>query len=75
MDVQRWLSSAVAAIEDWQDGFEPFQRDPSMQVSDDRFASVFGEFTQRMRNNYRTSTRRTPARCSSPRTRRPSSAT
>ena len=52
MDVQRWLSSAVAAIEDWQDGFEPFQRDPSMQVSDDRFASVFGEFTQRMRNNY-----------------------
>ena len=52
MDVQRWLSSAVTAIEDWQDSFGPAEPHPSMLVSDERFASVFGEFTQRLRNNY-----------------------
>ena len=52
MDVQRWLSSAVAAVQEWQDSFGPFQRDPSMLISDERFASVFGAFTQRLRNNY-----------------------
>ena len=52
MDVQRWLSSAVAAVEDWQEGFGPYQPDASMWISDERFASVFGEFTQRLRNNY-----------------------
>jgi glutamate/tyrosine decarboxylase-like PLP-dependent enzyme len=52
VDVQRWLSSAVAAVEEWQDSFGPFQRDPSMLISDERFASVFGAFTQRLRDNY-----------------------
>jgi glutamate/tyrosine decarboxylase-like PLP-dependent enzyme len=52
VDVQRWLSSAVAAVEEWQDGFGPFQRDPSMLISDEKFASVFGAYTQRLRNNY-----------------------
>jgi len=52
VDVQRWLASAVAAVGEWQDGFGPFQPDPSMGVSDERFASVFGAFTQRLRNNY-----------------------
>jgi glutamate/tyrosine decarboxylase-like PLP-dependent enzyme len=52
MDVQRWLSSAVAAVEEWQDSFGPFQRDPSMLISDERFAGVFGAFTQRLRDNY-----------------------
>jgi glutamate/tyrosine decarboxylase-like PLP-dependent enzyme len=52
VDVQRWLSSAVAAVSEWQDGFGPFRRDPSMLISDERFASVFGAFTQRLRNNY-----------------------
>jgi len=52
VDVQRWLSSAVAAVEDWQDSFGPYQPDASMRISDERFASVFGEFTQRLRNNY-----------------------
>jgi glutamate/tyrosine decarboxylase-like PLP-dependent enzyme len=52
VDVQRWLASAVAAVEEWQDGFGPFQPDPSMGVSDERFAGVFGAFTQRLQNNY-----------------------
>jgi glutamate/tyrosine decarboxylase-like PLP-dependent enzyme len=50
--MQQWLSSAVAAIEDWQDGFGPFEAAPSVQVSDERFASAFGEFTGRLRANY-----------------------
>ena len=50
--MRQWLSSAVAAVQDWQDGFGPVEPDPSMLVSDERFASVFGEFTQRLRNNY-----------------------
>jgi glutamate/tyrosine decarboxylase-like PLP-dependent enzyme len=52
VDVRQWLSSAVAAIEDWQDSFGPVDPDPSMLVSDERFASVFAEFTGRLRNNY-----------------------
>ncbi len=52
MDVQQWLSSAVTAIGEWQDGFGPFEPHRSMRVSDEQFASVFGEFTQRLRNNY-----------------------
>ncbi len=52
MDVQRWLASAVAAIRDWQDSFGPASPHPSMWVSDERFGSVFGEFTHRLRDNY-----------------------
>ena len=52
MDVQRWLGRGVAAIGDWQDSFAPFERDPSLQVSDERMASVFADFTQRLRDNY-----------------------
>ena len=51
--MRQWLSSAVAAVQDWQDDFGPVEPDPSMLVTDERFASVFGEFTQRLRNNYR----------------------
>jgi glutamate/tyrosine decarboxylase-like PLP-dependent enzyme len=52
MDLQGWLASAVAAVQEWQDGFGPYPADPSMSVSDERFASVFGEFTGRLRDNY-----------------------
>ena len=52
MDLERWLSSAVAAIEEWQDGFGPYQADPSLLVTDERFAEAFGELTGRLRNNY-----------------------
>ena len=52
MDLQGWLASAVAAVQEWQDGFGPYVADPSMFVSDERFASVFGEFTGRLRDNY-----------------------
>ncbi|HXP18724.1 MAG TPA: aminotransferase class V-fold PLP-dependent enzyme [Streptosporangiaceae bacterium] len=52
MDLQRWLSSGVAAIEDWQASFAPFERDPASRISDEAFASVFGAFTERLRDNY-----------------------
>ena len=52
MDLQGWLGSAVKAIEEWQDGFGPFETDPSMLVSDERFASAFAELTGRLRGNY-----------------------
>jgi glutamate/tyrosine decarboxylase-like PLP-dependent enzyme len=52
VDLQRWLSNAVAAVEEWQDGFGPYHTDPSLLVSDERFAEAFGELTERLRNNY-----------------------
>jgi glutamate/tyrosine decarboxylase-like PLP-dependent enzyme len=52
MDLQGWLASAVAAVAEWQEGFGPFEADPSMLVSEERFASVFAEFTGRLRDNY-----------------------
>jgi glutamate/tyrosine decarboxylase-like PLP-dependent enzyme len=52
MDLQDWLSSAVAAIAEWQEGFGPYETDPSMLVSDERFAGAFAELTGRLRDNY-----------------------
>src|SRR5215469_10989290 len=52
MDLQAWLGSAVTAIEEWQEGFGPFEADPSMLVSDERFAGAFAELTGRLRGNY-----------------------
>ena len=52
MDLQGWLSSAVKAIAEWQEGFGPFEADPSMLVGDERFASAFTELTGRLRSNY-----------------------
>jgi len=52
MDLQGWLGSAVKAIQEWQDGFGPYETDPSMLITDERFASVFAELTGRLRGNY-----------------------
>jgi glutamate/tyrosine decarboxylase-like PLP-dependent enzyme len=52
MDLQRWLDRGVAAVAEWQDGFGPYQPDPSLLVSDERFAAAFGELTARLRDNY-----------------------
>jgi glutamate/tyrosine decarboxylase-like PLP-dependent enzyme len=52
VDLQRWLDGAVAAVTDWQQGFGPYQADPSVLVSDERFGEAFREFTGRLRDNY-----------------------
>ena len=38
----------ATAIADWQAGFAPFTAHPSLQVSDERLAGVFAEFTDRL---------------------------
>ena len=52
MDLRRWLSDGVDAVEEWQAGFGPFERHASLQISDEQFARVFGDFTERLRDNY-----------------------
>ena len=52
MDLKRWLIAGVDAIEQWQDKFGPFDLHPSLYVSDDRFASAFSDFAERMQENY-----------------------
>ena len=46
MDVQRWLSSGVDAVADWEAGFAAFRPDPSAAVTDERFATARLEFEQ-----------------------------
>ncbi|NUR03582.1 MAG: aspartate aminotransferase family protein [Streptomyces sp.] len=52
MDLQYWLGRATHAIQDWADTFGPHQPHRSLQVDDDRFASVFAGFTERLKDNY-----------------------
>jgi len=52
MDLDRWLHEGQRAVQSWQEGFGPFGRHASLEVSDDRFAEVFAEFTGRLRDNY-----------------------
>jgi glutamate/tyrosine decarboxylase-like PLP-dependent enzyme len=52
MDVRRWLIDGVDAVEKWQAGFGPFERHPSLEISEEQFASAFGELTERLRENY-----------------------
>jgi glutamate/tyrosine decarboxylase-like PLP-dependent enzyme len=52
MDIRRWLTSGVDAVEQWQATFGPFQPDASLQISDEQFATAFGAFTGRLRENY-----------------------
>jgi hypothetical protein len=69
MDLERWVRAGLNAVGDWQDSFGSFEQHPSLQVSDDRVAEVFGEFAGRLRDNYPFFHPATPARCSSRRTR------
>jgi glutamate/tyrosine decarboxylase-like PLP-dependent enzyme len=52
MDLRHWLSSGVDAIAGWQESFAPFEPDESLAISEESFASVFAEFTERLRDNY-----------------------
>ncbi|MFF4800579.1 pyridoxal phosphate-dependent decarboxylase family protein [Streptomyces sp. NPDC001351] len=52
MDLQYWLGRATHAIQSWADTFGPHQPHASLQVDDDRFASVFAGFTERLTDNY-----------------------
>ncbi|MFI0509170.1 pyridoxal phosphate-dependent decarboxylase family protein [Streptomyces sp. WSLK1-5] len=52
MDLQHWLGRATEAIQEWADGFGPYEPHPSLHVDDDRFAAAFQEFTGRLGDNY-----------------------
>src|SRR5260370_1267504 len=52
VDLRRWLTGGVDAIGEWQATFWPFERHPSLRVSDEQFASAFSTFTERLRENY-----------------------
>jgi glutamate/tyrosine decarboxylase-like PLP-dependent enzyme len=52
VDLRHWLSNGLDAVADWQDSFAPFEPDESLAISDERFASAFAEFTERLRDNY-----------------------
>ena len=52
VDLEHWLSRGVAAIDEWQGSFSPFEQHPSLRVSDEQFASAFAALTQRLGDNY-----------------------
>jgi glutamate/tyrosine decarboxylase-like PLP-dependent enzyme len=52
MDIRDWLNRAVDAVERWEAGFAPFERHPSLRVSQERFAEAFGELASRLGDNY-----------------------
>jgi glutamate/tyrosine decarboxylase-like PLP-dependent enzyme len=52
MDLSYWLDHAAKSVRDWQDSFGPVSPHTALEVSDERFAAVFGEFTERLATNY-----------------------
>ncbi|MFI1864576.1 pyridoxal phosphate-dependent decarboxylase family protein [Streptomyces jumonjinensis] len=52
MDLEHWLREAARSNARWSAGFGPYEPHPSLAVDDDRFAEVFGEFTERLKDNY-----------------------
>ena len=52
MDLDRWLGEATRAVQEWSAGFGPYEPHPALDVSDETFAPVFAEFTDRLRDNY-----------------------
>src|SRR5918997_5261630 len=52
MDLRHWLMMAVDAHERWAGGFGSSEPHPASWVSEERFAEAFGEFTERLGDNY-----------------------
>ncbi|MER6916385.1 aminotransferase class I/II-fold pyridoxal phosphate-dependent enzyme [Streptomyces sp. NPDC000594] len=52
MDLQHWLREATRSHQEWAAGHGPYAPHPSLAVDDERFAEAFGEFTERLKDNY-----------------------
>ncbi|MGW7404129.1 pyridoxal phosphate-dependent decarboxylase family protein [Streptomyces sp. NPDC054833] len=52
MDLNRWLGEAAQAVQDWSADFGPYEPHPALKVTDEAFAPVFADFTDRLRDNY-----------------------
>jgi glutamate/tyrosine decarboxylase-like PLP-dependent enzyme len=51
-DLTTWLPRAVQAIDAWQEAYGPFDRHPSVSVTDDRLSAAFDALTARLTDNY-----------------------
>jgi glutamate/tyrosine decarboxylase-like PLP-dependent enzyme len=52
VELRRWIDEALTAHERWTSQFGDFEAHPSVRVSDERFTEVFGQFTERLGDNY-----------------------
>jgi glutamate/tyrosine decarboxylase-like PLP-dependent enzyme len=52
MDLDRWVSEAVAAHRAWTETFGAYQAHPVLDVADEQLAGPFAELTERMLDNY-----------------------
>jgi glutamate/tyrosine decarboxylase-like PLP-dependent enzyme len=52
VDLQRWLSEAVAAHDEWAAGFGAFTPHPDVVVPDEVLAGPFAAMVERLRDNY-----------------------
>jgi len=52
MDLHDWLGEAIDSVHRWQSEYPPFETHPSLRISDERFATAFAAFADRMRGNY-----------------------
>jgi glutamate/tyrosine decarboxylase-like PLP-dependent enzyme len=52
VELARWIEEALTAHQGWTAQFDGFEPHPSMTVSEERFAEVFDEFSERLRDNY-----------------------
>jgi len=52
VDLRGWLGQAVDWHERWATGFGEPAAHPALAVTEERFAEVFGEFTDRLGDNY-----------------------
>jgi glutamate/tyrosine decarboxylase-like PLP-dependent enzyme len=52
MQLADQLDLVVAGIEEWESGFDPVQRHPSLEVPDARVTEVLGDLLERLHDNY-----------------------
>jgi glutamate/tyrosine decarboxylase-like PLP-dependent enzyme len=52
MDLDKWLVEAAGAVRSWAAEYGQYATHPSLEVSDEAFAPVFAQFTERLRDNY-----------------------
>jgi glutamate/tyrosine decarboxylase-like PLP-dependent enzyme len=52
VNLDNWLSRAADAVAEWQRTFGAYEAHPSLQVSDEVFGAAFGEFADRLTDNY-----------------------
>ncbi|HEY2675061.1 MAG TPA: aminotransferase class I/II-fold pyridoxal phosphate-dependent enzyme [Rugosimonospora sp.] len=52
MDLRGWLGQAVDWYEGWAGGFGEHRGHPALEIGEERFAEAFGEFTERLGDNY-----------------------